>query len=594
MYGWMGRLLRIDLSTKKVTVETWPDEIRSKFPGGRGLGAYIIHKEVGPATDPLGPDNRLVFAVGPLTATKIPTSGRFSVSTKSPLTGTIFDSNSGGIWGVRFKKCGYDGLIVQGRADKPVYIKITDDLVEINDAREYWGSDVHDTTSKLLREAGDDGYSVACIGQAGENQVKLAAIMNDRNRALGRGGVGAVMGAKNLKAVLVKGTKKVPVADRDKLDFVLYETNKWIKANPITSQGLPDFGTPVLVNLFNEMGIFPARNFQDSQFESAGKISGETLADTLTVKKTGCYACPIQCTRITRTKNNTGEGPEYESIWSLGAQCGISDLETIAEANYLCNRLGLDTISVGVTIGFAMELQEKGVYNTGLNFGDADKLLNLITDIALRKGTGADLAEGTRSLAAKWGGQDFAMQVKGLELPAYDPRGVQGMGLGFATSNRGGCHLRAYMVGPEALGVPKMVDRFATSGKAGLTIFYQNINAAVDSLILCRFLGLAVSEEYFARLLSAVTGETYQPQDLHIIGERIWNLERLFNLREGFARPDDTLPPRLLQEPVAAGPSCGRVVELAPMLNEYYRFRGWNNEGMPTEAKLAQLGLEGI
>jgi len=543
MYGWMGRLLRIDLSTKKVTVETWPDEIRSKFPGGRGLGAYIIHKEVGPATDPLGPDNRLVFAVGPLTATKIPTSGRFSVSTKSPLTGTIFDSNSGGIWGVRFKKCGYDGLIVQGRADKPVYIKITDDLVEINDAREYWGSDVHDTTSKLLREAGDDGYSVACIGQAGENQVKLAAIMNDRNRALGRGGVGAVMGAKNLKAVLVKGTKKVPVADRDKLDFVLYETNKWIKANPITSQGLPDFGTPVLVNLFNEMGIFPARNFQDSQFESAGKISGETLADTLTVKKTGCYACPIQCTRITRTKNNTGEGPEYESIWSLGAQCGISDLETIAEANYLCNRLGLDTISVGVTIGFAMELQEKGVYNTGLNFGDADKLLNLITDIALRKGTGADLAEGTRSLAAKWGGQDFAMQVKGLELPAYDPRGVQGMGLGFATSNRGGCHLRAYMVGPEALGVPKMVDRFATSGKAGLTIFYQNINAAVDSLILCRFLGLAVSEEYFARLLSAVTGETYQPQDLHIIGERIWNLERLFNLREGFARPDDTLPP---------------------------------------------------
>lgn len=594
MYGWMGRLLRIDLSTKKVTVETWPDEIRSKFPGGRGLGAYIIHKEVGPATDPLGPDNRLVFAVGPLTATKIPTSGRFSVSTKSPLTGTIFDSNSGGIWGVRFKKCGYDGLIVQGRADKPVYIKITDDLVEINDAREYWGSDVHDTTSKLLREAGDDGYSVACIGQAGENQVKLAAIMNDRNRALGRGGVGAVMGAKNLKAVLVKGTKKVPVADRDKLDFVLYETNKWIKANPITSQGLPDFGTPVLVNLFNEMGIFPARNFQDSQFEAAGKISGETLADTLTVKKTGCYACPIQCTRITRTKNNTGEGPEYESIWSLGAQCGISDLETIAEANYLCNRLGLDTISVGVTIGFAMELQEKGVYNTGLNFGDADKLLNLITDIALRKGTGADLAEGTRSLAAKWGGQDFAMQVKGLELPAYDPRGVQGMGLGFATSNRGGCHLRAYMVGPEALGVPKMVDRFATSGKAGLTIFYQNINAAVDSLILCRFLGLAVSEEYFARLLSAVTGETYQPQDLHIIGERIWNLERLFNLREGFARPDDTLPPRLLQEPVAAGPSCGRVVELAPMLNEYYRFRGWNNEGMPTEAKLAQLGLEGI
>lgn len=594
MYGWMGHLLRIDLTTKKITVETWPAEVREKFLGGRGLGTYIMHKEVGPAVDPLGPENRLVFTMGPLTATKVPTSGRFSVSTKSPLTGTVFDSNSGGIWGARFKKCGFDGLIIQGRAEQPVYIKITDDQVEIKDAGDYWGLDVHSATDKLLLEAGDNDYSVACIGPAGENQVKLAAIMNDRNRALGRGGVGAVMGSKNLKAIIVKGTKKVPVADNEKLDFILYETNKWIKANPITSQGLPEFGTPVLVNLFNEMGIFPARNFQESQFADAGKISGETLAETMTVKKTGCYACPIQCTRVTRTRNNTGEGPEYESIWALGPQCGISDLEIITEANYLCNRLGLDTISVGVTIGFAMELQEKGLYNTGLKFGEAEKLLDLIIDIARKQGTGAELAEGTRALAAKWGGQAFAMQVKGLELPAYDPRGIQGMGLGFATSNRGGCHLRAYMVGPEALGVPKMVDRFATEGKAGLTIFYQNVNAAVDSLILCRFLGLAVSEEYFARLHSAVTGKIYQPQDLHIIGERIWNLERLINLREGFTSDNDTLPARLLQEPVLTGPSGGRVVELAPMLNEYYRFRGWDSKGVPTEVKLTQLGLEAI
>lgn len=594
MYGWMGRLLRIDLTTQKITVETWPAEVRERFLGGRGLGTYIIHKEVGPAVNPLGPDNRLVFTVGPLTATKVPTSGRFSVSTKSPLTGTVFDSNSGGIWGTRFKKCGFDGLIIQGRAEQPSYIKITDDQVEIIAAGEYWGLDVHSATEKLLQVTGDKDYSVACIGPAGENLVKMAAIINDRHRALGRGGVGAVMGSKNLKAIMVKGTKKVPVADSEKLDFVLYETNKWIKANPITSQGLPEFGTPVLVNLFNEMGIFPARNFQTSQFADAGKISGETIAKTMTVKKTGCYACPIQCTRITRTRNNTGEGPEYESIWALGPQCGISDLETITEANYLCNRLGLDTISVGVTIGFAMELQEKGLYNTGLNFGEANKLLDLITDIARRKGIGAELADGTRALAAKWGGESFAMQVKGLELPAYDPRGLQGMGLGFATSNRGGCHLRAYMVGPEALGVPKMVDRFSTVGKAGLTIFYQNVNAAVDSLILCRFLGLAVSEEYFARLLSAVTGETYQPQDLHVIGERIWNLERLVNLREGFTKDNDTLPARLLTEPVSDGPSGGRVVDLAPMLNEYYRFRGWDSAGVPTAAKLAQLGLLGL
>lgn len=592
MYGWMGRILRIDLTTKKITEETWPAGIREKFLGGRGLGTYLVHKEVTPATDALSPGNRLVFTVGPLTGTRVPTSGRFSVSTKSPLTGTIFDSNSGGIWGARLKKCGYDGIIIQGAAEMPVYIIITEAGAEIKDARKYWGLDVPATTDRLLQDIGDDGFSVACIGPAGENKVKLAAIMNDRSRALGRGGVGAVMGAKNLKAIMVKGTRKVPVADSDKLDFILYETNKWIKANPITSQGLPEFGTPVLVNLFNEMGIFPARNFQASQFPQAGQISGETLAETLTIKKTGCYACSIQCTRVTGTKNNTGEGPEYESIWALGPQCGISDLELITEANYLCNRLGLDTISVGVTIGFAMELQEKGIYNTGLNFGDTGKLLDLIREIAGRKGLGALLGEGTQLLAADLGGQEFAMQVKGLELPAYDPRGLQGMGLGFATSNRGGCHLRAYMVGPEALGVPKMVDRFATSGKAGLTIFYQNVNAAVDSLILCRFLGLAVSEEYFARLLSAVTGETYQPQDLHVIGERIWNLERLFNIREGFTRENDTLPSRLLQEPVAAGPSAGRVVELQPMLEEYYRFRGWNNNGIPAEAKLAQLGLE--
>ncbi len=593
MDGWMGKLARVDLTTGQITIEPIAPELLEKYIGGRGLGARLLYDEVPQTVEPLAPENKLIFTVGPLTGTKVPTSGRFSVTTKSPLTGTIFDSNSGGFWGVKFKRCGFDALIVQGRSAFPVYLVIKDNQLELKQAKALWGQDVSATTEQLLAAEGTKA-SVACIGPAGENLVKMASIINDGSRALGRGGVGAVMGSKNLKAIVVDGTQQTKVADPEKLEFVLYETNKWLKANPITSQALPEFGTAVLVNLFNELGIFPTRNFQAGQFEAAEQISGERLAETLTVKKRGCYACPIQCTRVTRVKGQEGEGPEYESIWSLGAQCGISDLETITEANYLCNRLGLDTISTGVTLGCAMELQQRGLLPENYNqliFGAAEKLLESIEAIAYRQGLGDDLAEGSRRFAEKYAAPQYAMQVKGLEFPAYDPRGVQGMGLAFATSNRGACHLRAYMVGPEVLGVPKMVDRFSTGGKAGLTINFQNANTAMDTLTLCRFMGLAVSEEYFARLLTAVTGITYQTQDLHIVGERIWNLERLYNLREGFTAADDNLPDRLLHEPLPAGPSAGHTVDLAPMLKEYYRFRGWDSEGIPTEQKLARLGL---
>lgn len=593
MYGWNGKMLRINLSTKQVSIERpQPDRYR-KFLGGRGLGCLYLWEEVGPEVQPLSAENKLIFMTGPLTGTTVPTSGRFTVTAKSPLTGTVFDSNSGGIWGVRLKKAGFDGLIIEGKAEKPVYVVIDENDVAIKDAGNLWGQDVPNTTDTIIGVEGA-GYSVACIGPAGENQVKISCIMNDKTRALGRGGLGAVMGYKMLKAIAVKGSKKIKVADEEKLQFLLYETDKWIKANPITSKGLPEFGTSVLVNLFNESGIFPSYNFQESQFKDAEKVSGETLAETIFVKKTGCYRCPIQCSRITRTSRETGEGPEYESIWALGPQCGISDLEIIAEANYLCNRLGMDTISVGVTIGCAMEMASNNVINTEIRFGDSSKLLALIKDIAYRRGLGLELSEGSKVLAANYNSLPFAMQVKGLELPAYDPRGVQGMGLGFATSNRGGCHLRAYMVGPEVLGVPKMVNRFSTQGKAGLTIFYQNLNAAMDALIICRFIGLAVSEEYFARLVTAVTGEKFQPQDLHVIGERIWNLERIYNNREGFTGADDTLPLRLLQEPVKSGPSKGHVVNLDPMLDDYYRFRSWDDQGNPSGKKLLELELEGV
>lgn len=593
MYGWTGRILRVNLSNSQINIETPEPDLYEKYIGGRGMGCRILWEEVGPEVNPLEPENKLIFMTGPLTGTNVPTAGRFTLTSKSPLTGTVFDSNSGGIWGARLKKAGFDGLIVEGKADRPVYLQINETGVKINDAAGIWGLNVPDATRAITGQTGQ-GYSVACIGPAGENLVRIACIMNDNTRALGRGGLGAVMGAKLLKGIAVKGSLKVPVADAEKLDFVLYETNKWLKANPITAQGLPEYGTAVLVNLFNECGIFPAYNFRESCYPAAESISGEAIAERLLVKKKGCYGCPIKCARVTRTSKEQGEGPEYESLWALGPECGIGDLEVIAEANYLCNRLGLDTISTGVTIGCAMEMADNNLADAGVRFGNSEGLLALIEDIAFRRGIGGDLAEGSGAFAAKYGGEEFAMQVKGLELPAYDPRGVQGMGLGFATSNRGGCHLRAYMVGPEVLGVPKMVDRFATQGKAGLAIFYQNINAATDALIICRFACLAVSEEYFARLLAAVTGLNYQPQDLHMTGERIWNLERLYNLREGFSHTDDTLPGRLLNEPVKNGPSRGHVVRLGPMLDDYYRFRGWDQTGVPRREKLFELGLEGI
>jgi aldehyde:ferredoxin oxidoreductase len=590
LFGWFGKALRINMSTGTIIEEEIEPKLLEDWLGGRGLGAHMVYREAPPGCDPLGPGNKLVFTAGPLTGSSFPGSGRFSVSAKSPLTGTIFDSNAGGTWGVKLKRCGIDMLIIEGASTIPVLLVIKDGIASLEEAGDLWGKDVIETNQLLTDRLGRN-ISVACIGPAGENQVKYAAIINDRHHALGRGGLGAVMGAKKLKAVVVSGNKKVEVADPERMDLVVYEAGKWVKANPITSKGLPEFGTPVLVNLINELGVFPAFNFQDSQFAGAGNISGEAIAETIFSSRSGCYRCPVQCARMIKIGTSIMAGPEYESLWSLGPECGIDDLEVIAEANHLCNRLGLDPISTGVTIGCAMELEEREIFKTGLTFGDAAGLLSAITQIARREGSGDVLAEGSRYLAGKCGFPQYSMQVKGLELPAYDPRGLQGMGLGFATSNKGGCHLQAYMVGPEALGVPKMVDRLSTGGKAGLTITQQNINAAVDSLIICRYINLAVSEEYFARALSAATGIDYRPQDLHLIGERIWNLEKLYNLQAGVNSSFDTLPPRLLEEPIAKGPSAGRTVELKPMLVEYYRFRGWDTDGTPTPKKLQELGL---
>jgi aldehyde:ferredoxin oxidoreductase len=541
--------------------------------------------------DPLSSKNHLIIATGPITATSVYTSGRFSAVSKSPLTGTICDANSGGMWGAEFKKCGYDCLSLSGAARSPVYVFIDEKGVKIEDAGKVWGLNTHETTQELQELHGKEA-KILCIGPAGENLVKFASIMNDKNRALGRGGLGAVMGSKKLKAIVVNGKQEVKVADKKKLDYFLYETKKWLDAITVTGRSLPMFGTAVLVNIINEFGLFPIRNFQEGYSELADKVSGESIKDTILVRKTGCYKCPIACGRLTEVDGKQGKGPEYETVWALGPELGIFDLKKITQANYRCNELGLDTISAGVTIGCAMELKEKGYYEDAPSFGEADKILPLIEDIAHRRGIGKELAEGSKKFAESKRHIEYAMQVKGLELPAYDPRGAQGQALAYATSNRGGCHLRAYIIGPELLGVPTLFDRFQTYNKPDLVIRTQNMNATLDSLIICKFTAFAISEDFYSRILSAVTGINYSSEDLMVIGERIWNLERLFNLREGFTRKDDTLPERFLKEPLKKGGSKGRVVKLDEMLAEYYRSRGWNQDGIPLESTLEKLGLK--
>ncbi len=589
MNGWFGKLLHVDLSSGAIEYRDIPEATLRDYLGGRGLGVRLV-AEYGPGIEPLSPDNPLVFAVGPLTAAPVPTAGRFTLVSRSPLTGTIFDSNSGGRFGVQLKRCGVDALVVTGQAASPAYLALTERGAEIREAGGLWGRGVAEA-SRELEAAEGKGCSVACIGPAGERQALLAGVMNDVHRAAARGGLGAVMGSKRLKAVVARGRAEVKVADLDRLRYVVKESFRWIKANPVTSRGLPLYGTAILVNLLNELGSFPSHNFRSSSFSGAERLSGEALAETLLVKRKACWGCPIGCVRVTEAGGVRGEGPEYESIWALGAQCGVDDLEAVARANYLCNEAGLDTISAGSTIGCAMELAQAGRLPGGPSFGSSEDVLGAVRAMAEGTGLGERLAQGSRRLAAECGAPGLAMQVKGMELPAYDPRGLQGQGLSFATSNRGGCHLRAYLVGPEILGIPKLVDRYSTRDKPGLAIFYQHINAAVDSLVLCRFLQFSVADDYLARFLAAATGYPYKAGDLHRVGERIWNLERSFNLACGIGAEEDTLPGRLLEEPVGEGPARGRVVMLDEMLPLYYRARGWTPEGAPSPRKMEDLDV---
>ncbi|NYB76054.1 aldehyde ferredoxin oxidoreductase family protein [Sedimentibacter hydroxybenzoicus DSM 7310] len=597
-FGYQGVILRVNLSDGKISKEPLNLEDGVKFIGGRGLGTKILFDEVDPKIDPLSIDNKVIFATGPLSGTATPTGGRYMVITKSPLTGTVASSNSGGFWGAELKLAGYDAVIIEGKSEKPVYLNIADDVVTLEDASGIWGNLVDETTTKLENIHGEKAR-IATIGPAGEKLSKISGVMNERGRAAGRSGVGAVLGSKNFKAIVVRGTNKVNIKEPDKLKGAFSNSMTKIRENGVTGQGLPAYGTAVLVNIINEHGALPTNNFQESHFDLAEAISGETLAEKYLKKKDPCYRCPIGCGRYCEADYAKGAGPEYETIWGYGSNCGVSDLGAIIKANYWCNEYGLDTISAATTIAAAMELYQKGYIKKEdldggpeLVWGNADAIIEWTKRMGEGNGLGALMAEGSYRLCENFGVSELSMSVKKQEMPAYDPRGIQGIGLNYATSNRGGCHVRGYMISPEILGLPQPLDRFATEGKAEWTKIFQDFTAAIDSVGLCLFTSFALGADDYADLYNAVCGTTLSGNDFIEHGERVWNLERLFNLKAGIDPSQDTLPKRLLEDPISSGPSKGWLSKLSETLPLYYKERGWTENGLPTDEKLESLGIK--
>ncbi|MBI9038842.1 MAG: aldehyde ferredoxin oxidoreductase family protein [Bacteroidales bacterium] len=593
MKGVFNKIISINLTNKSSETIEINDEVYEKFLGGRGLGVKLFTDRVHPKIEPLSPKNKLVFTIGPVTGTSVSTSGRMSLVTKSPLTGTIFYSNTGGMFGFSMKRCGIDGLIVSGKADKPCYIVINGESgVELKDASFLWGMNTEETYARLKEIEGDSVHTLE-IGPAGENLVKIASIMNDAARAFGRGGVGAVFGSKNLKAIVVKkGKQKTEVHNPELLKSYSKSAFDKQKALPVTRAAFPLFGTAGVLHVTNNLGMLPIRNFQYGQHEKAHQTGGETIRKEIFLKSEACYACTIRCGRLTKAGKMKGKGPEYESVWALGANCEIFDLIKISQANYWCNMLGIDTISMGVTISCAMELQEKGLFPyKEVEFGNEDVLIDLVKQTAYKKGIGSELSEGSKRLAEKYGDAETAIQVKGLEIPAYDPRGAMGHALGYATSNRGGCHLTGYMAAMEIFNAPKRIPRFTISGKPDLLVLKQNQSAVEDSLVNCKFSGYALGFDFHARFVSAITGLDFNVTQLLKIGERIYNLERIFNIAAGFSNADDKLPERFEKVTFKEGLSKDRVVPVKEMLKGYYKVRSWDENGVPSKEKLQELGL---
>lgn len=598
MNGYTGTILRINLKDRTITKEPLNRKNAEDYLGARGLGTKYFCDEVSPDIDPLSPANNLIFMTGPLTGTGGASCGRYEVVAKAPLTGTIGAANSGGHFGPELKFAGYDGIIFENASPAPVYLAISDDNVRLCDAADLWGKSVHETTDLLQTRHGRT-CKVACIGPPGENLCLYACVMNEKHRAAGRGGLGAVMGSKNLKAVIVRGTGSIGVARPAGFIQAAADARQKIAVHPVAGTGLAQLGTEVLVNIINESGALPLHNWRDGAvFDNADDTSGERLADKFLVKNKGCFGCSIACGRITRVKGGPyqsfGEGPEYEAGWSFGADSGVNDLAAIVKANHLCNEYGMDPITLGATIACAMELFELGALPESdigfpLRFGDAAAVVQLTEAVGRNEGFGKILALGSYRLAEKYGHPELSMSVKKQEMPAYDGRAIQGMALEYATSNRGGCHVRGYLTSPEILGIPIKTDPLVTTGKAALLKTFQDLTALVDSSGMCLFTTFALGLPEIAAQVRECIGSDESDEEILLKGERCWNLEKLFNIAAGVEK--DTLPPRLLREALPSGPAAGKVAELDVMLKEYYELRGWDTEGIPTPEKKESLHL---
>lgn len=600
--GYNGKILRVDLTNGTIQTQPLDGAIAQKFLGGRGYGVRILYDENPPGVDPLAPENRLVLFTSPFVGGQVPCGVKSCIVTKSPLTQTVTMSLSGGDFGSQLKFTGYDGIVITGKAEHPVYLQFHNEEVQIKNASNIWGKDAIETQEMLKEAFGDKASRVAAIGPAGEKLVKFSSIINER-RAFGRGGVGAVMGAKNLKAIIARGTKPVNLFDKNGFDALVKELRERFKSEK--ARAFAKYGTSGVVSLVNGRGIFPTRNYQSGTFQGASKIGGEAR-EAFVKRHATCYRCPVACSvLVTATEEPyTGtetEGPEYETLWSFGGQCGNDNLSAIIAANELCARYGLDTISTGNSIGFAMECFEKGIITKEdtdgleLKFGNHKAMIEMVRKIGNRDGFGDVLAEGVYRASQKIGknSQRLAMQVKGAEMCGYDPRGAMGQGLSFATCPRGADHQKG-LVRQEVFGKPPAIDRFATGGKAEIVKEVQDEMAFLDAMGICCLLGRrdVSGPADYAKLFKCLTGIELTEQDVWMIGERIFNLERLFNQREGFSRKNDTLPERFLAEPFHEGPSAGHTVPLEQLLDDYYRVRGWDTNGSPTEETLTKLGLE--
>jgi aldehyde:ferredoxin oxidoreductase len=617
LYSFMGKIVRVNLSEGKISEEEIPEDWARKFLGGIGIGTKYLYEEVPKGADPLGPENKLIFMSGPLTGTISPSAGRYDVVCKSPMTGTWGHANSGGNWAQRLKGSGFDGVILEGVSPKPVYLKIQDGKAELVDASHLWGKRVPETTDMILEELGK-GFRVACIGPGGENLVRYACVMNEKDRAAGRCGVGAVMGSKRVKAIAVSGKATPKIAKEEEFKKVAKKQYDLLNESML-KVGFESFGTNMLIDMVNAKGGLPTRNWQAGVFDIEEKISAQALTDKVLVSKVNCFACPIACGRKTEIKEgpwkgHKGEGPEYESVVTLGPMTGVNNMEAITMANFLCNEYGLDTISAGNTIGFAMECYEKGILTdeqTGglkLKFGDENLLVELVEKIGKREGIGDLLAEGTKVMSEKLnkGSEKFAMHVKGLELPAYDPRAAKITGLGYVTAIRGGDHMAGYVEGPAFLDTPFLVvdeskidDPFAEDpAQVKVLVDQENALTFFDLAGCCKFMGLLLKAEEWVDLVANATGWDFDVNDFRKTGERVYNLVRAYNVREGLTRAHDVLPDRLHDEPLPEGPGKGMVISregFNAYLDTYYDLRGWDKAtGKPTREKLSELGLEDV